>query len=198
MALKKTGTALAAFLAVALTGCAHTIKITPDVEQMSMENVPRVERPAGYFIAEADRKREVTSPGGGGDKVKYLPYRDLEPAFKQMLMTVFSKVDALTAAPSAEVAKASGVDFMFEPTFQTASSSSSILTWPPTDFTTIVGIRAYDASGKLIWEQSATGTGKAEFGEFVSNHGLAGQRASGDAFKKLQKTLAEAPEFRGK
>jgi hypothetical protein len=29
---------------------------------------------AAYYISDEDRAREVTTPGGGGDKVRYFPY----------------------------------------------------------------------------------------------------------------------------
>ena len=56
----------------------------------------------------ADRAREVITPGGGGDKVSYFPYRDLEKSIRDALRAVYSDVFVVKAASDAEAIKAHG------------------------------------------------------------------------------------------
>ena len=72
-------TTLATLLLVAvLAGCAHPISLSPDLARVTSATATKIDKKAGLSLADADRSREVTTPGGGGDKLSYFPYRDLE------------------------------------------------------------------------------------------------------------------------
>src|SRR5687767_14751309 len=107
-------------LAALVTGCAHPISVTADMAQIKGSGA-KVNKTVGYYIAPEDRTREVTTPGGGGDKVSYVPYRDLEPAIYKAMSEVFTNVVKLdTPADAAKLAK-DNVQFVITPKITTSS-----------------------------------------------------------------------------
>jgi hypothetical protein len=67
------------------TACAHRISITPPLHQLDATEISRIEKSVGYYISPDDLEKQVITPAGGGDKVKYLPYKESEPALKTIL-----------------------------------------------------------------------------------------------------------------
>ena len=191
--LRGGGVLVAALL---LVGCAHHITITPPLSALTAPDTTRIDKAVAYYIAPADRAREVTTPGGGGDKVTYLPYAQSEPALKRVLSNVFTKVMAIPSLDDKRYLADNAIAYVFVPTLSTDSSSDSAFTWPPTRFTVTLDCRAVDASGALVWQQRVTGEGRAEFSEFKHVRGLAGWRAIQDAFQKLQGAISTASELR--
>jgi len=191
--LRGGGVVVAALL---LVGCAHHITITPPLSALTAADTTRIDKAVAYYIAPADRAREVTTPGGGGDKVTYLPYAQSEPALKRVLSNVFTKVMAIPSLDDKRYLADNAIAYVFVPTLSTDSSSDSAFTWPPTRFTVTLDCRAVDASGALVWQQRVTGEGRAEFSEFKHDRGLAGWRAIQDAFQKLQGAIRTASELR--
>lgn len=186
---------LAASLATAalMVGCAHPISVNPDTASIRASSPARIQKAVAYYVSPDDMKLEVTTPGGGGDKVTYFPYRDLDPAIYQALSQVFTSViKSETPTPAAGRA----VQLMFTPKLLTTSSSSSALTWPPTDFSVELTCKVTDAAGAPVTSIVVTGNGKAEFSEFKSDFSLSARRASLDAMNKLVKALESAPELR--
>lgn len=182
---------LAATACVVLIGCAHPINMKPDLDSVKAVGVKRIDKQVGYHISEAQAALEVTTAGGGGDKVRYFPYRDIEPGFYKALSEVFSSVSKIKNLKDSEEVRKSGATLLIVPEITTTSSSPSPFTWPPTQFTvTLVG-SVTDAAGKLVRNFSVTGEGKAEFDEFKSNHSMSAVRASNDLMTKLVKALAE-------
>lgn len=169
---------------VMVTGCAHNIVISPIAGDLP--KVETAKKSVGFFISAADKTKEVVSPGGGGDKVSYVPYRDLESPLFATLLRVYSNVEVL---PSVESAAGKSLSFVIAPQIETDSSSSSAFTWPPTAFKVILNVKAEDATGKALWTESVTGEGKAEFDEFKSDFPLSARRASKDALTKLEAVL---------
>ena len=186
---------LASICAIMLTGCAHPIAIAPDVSMISRGNNPDLS-PAkvGYYFP-PDSGQAVITPGGGGDRVQYVPYVQLEPAFKKMLGNVFQSATPMTNGSAEEVAQ-KGVDYVIPLKITTDSSSPSPFTWPPTWFSVRLDSDVRDAAGRPVATLSVTGEGKAEFNEFARNHGLSGQRASFDALAKMQNALLSVPQFK--
>src|ERR1700742_2956621 len=91
---------LASFwLAIALlAGCAHPMIIKPELEALATApSGERIPKKVGLYISDANRTKEVTTPGGGGDKVKYTPYADIEPGLYKILSDVFQDVSILQA-----------------------------------------------------------------------------------------------------
>lgn len=183
-------------LAILCGGCAHSIVTTPDLGELKHGGMDPIDRNVGYYISKEDRERQVTTPGGGGDKVSYFPYKELEPALYKALSNVFRRAYPLESPDDAQAMQAKGISLVFTPTIATNSSSDSALTWPPTKFTVILACKAIDASGKTIWEKQFTGEGAAEFSEFRTDFSMAAKRASLSTFQQFQKALASDPELR--
>lgn len=192
MAPRRLFLGFAALLVVALVaGCAHPVSLAGDVTSLAGTGSGKIDKAAGLNISDDDRKREVTSPGGGGDKVSYLPYRDLETGLYVALSETFSKV-ALVKGPNDPKAKAEGLNYVFTTNITTTSYSPSMLTWPPTVFTVEISGKFSDPDGKTVTELRAVGDGRAEYDEFKTDFSLAAKRAAMDALKKLIKALDDA------
>lgn len=189
---------LLSFVAVAaLAGCAHPIMMTPNVEKIAAAPTDqKINKNVAYYIDAESRVLEVTTPGGGGDKVSYLPYRDIETGFYKMLTNVFPKVTTLTKAKDAEAISKNDVKFVITPTLATSSSSPSPLTWPPTKFSVILTCYIADAAGNHLVTKKVTGEGAAEWDEFKSDFSLSAKRASEDALLKMQRALLDASELK--
>ena len=182
--------ALLATAAVAvLAGCAHPIVIAPDIAEVKTPATAEVAKKAGYYISAENKALEVTTPGGGGDKVRYFPYKDLETGIYKVLAGTFTTVTRLEQPPTAETMKAQGLVFAITPKITTNSSSDSMLTWPPTSFTVELECRILGDDGKEVGNVRVVGFGNATFSEFVGKFGLAATRASTDALNKLSVEL---------
>lgn len=186
---------LAAAGIVLLAGCAHTIQVSPPADTLTAKSDPEKLSPhnVAYFITGMQRETKVTTPGGGGDKVSYQPYRDLEAALYQTLSTLFPKVYSAPMPDDKDFFREKNISFVIIPTITTTSSSNSPFTWPPTHFSVTLSCTALDAEGKEIWQDTATGEGQAEFSEFKSDFGLSARRASANAFNELRKKIASSP-----
>ncbi len=189
------GACLVALLALG-GGCAHTIVIGPDVSRLPADNPAASTGAVGYYISAEDRARAVTSGGGGGDSVKYTPYKDLEAALFRVLSNHFAQVYSIKSAQDRAFIQEKGIRFVFTPKFSTTSASSSLITWPPTEFTLTIRIDAIDREQKSVWQTEVTGKGQATFDEFKRDYALAAGRAGLDAFLQLQAKLAEFPASR--
>src|SRR5258708_37164411 len=66
-------------------GCAHPIKVAPDVAKLERfsTTAPRLTANVGYYIPPEVSSVEVTTAGGGGDNIRYYPYTDIEPGFEK-------------------------------------------------------------------------------------------------------------------
>lgn len=183
-------------LIVLLSGCAHDITISGDSTTLVSKTVSPINKTVGLVITDEERSKEVVSPGGGGDKVAYKPYHDLELPIYLELSNVFKDVIKLNSAPDAQTSQSKSLSYIVTPTITTTSSSPSLLTWPPTDFTVTLECTVTDPSGNLVTKKSVTGSGHAEFGEFKRNFGLAAQRATLDAVQKMQSAMQGSTELR--
>jgi hypothetical protein len=181
---------LAAGVLVAMTGCAHSVSMAPNVAQVSSVS-NKIDKSVAYVISQADMMKEVQTPGGGGDKIKYQPYKDLDASLYQAFSAVFSDVNKVSA-----VSEAGGVSYVILPSITTNSSSDSLLTWPPTRFSVYLVCKVLDTDGRTLTEVSGTGEGAATFSEFKSDFSLAARRASRSAVDNLVKALLESPELR--
>jgi hypothetical protein len=179
----------------ALSGCAHEISLTGDASKIPTLSTPPLDKTVGLVITDDQLSKEVITPGGGGDKVSYHPYHDLELPMYVSLGHVFKNVTKLKSAPDAATIQAKHLDYVITPTIKTTSSSPSLLTWPPTDFSVTLTCTVADPSGQTLVTEDVTGTGHAEFSEFKHNLSLAGQLATADAVSKLQSALAKTPEL---
>jgi hypothetical protein len=180
------------FLISVLTGCAHSIRITPE-KLPEATGTQRAPIAVGYFISEENRKRRVVTGGGGGDSVEYAPYAELESGLFRVLNNLFDNVHLLKSAEDKVVIADKKIRFVFKPTITTTSSSSSLVTWPPTSFEINLDVNAVDADGKTVWTERVTGRGAADFSEFKSDFSLAGKRASEAVLNNLQNAIKASP-----
>jgi len=181
----------------ALVGCAHPMVISPDTSELQIvSGEQKIDKKVGYYLADDKRILEVTTPGGGGDKVTYKPYADTETAVYQMLGSVFAGVTVLKAPDDAAAIEKNGLSYVIVPQLVTDSSSSSALTWPPTAFSVELTCVITDAKGSPVASPKVTGEGKAEFSEFKADFSLSGKRAAKDAVLKMREALLATPELR--
>lgn len=108
------GRLLSVAVVLAATGCAHPISLTPDFAKVAGATVQKSERKAGLAINEQSRAREVTTPGGGGDKLSYFPYRDLEVGIYQAMSQVFADVSKVSGPQDPKV-KSEGLSYVVTP-----------------------------------------------------------------------------------
>ncbi|MDO9237690.1 MAG: hypothetical protein Q7U28_16860 [Aquabacterium sp.] len=175
---------------VLMTGCAHQVSMTPDTKQLAAAPA-KINKSIAYVISAADLTKEVQTPGGGGDKIKYQPYRDLDGALYQAFSAVFADVSKVTNASEAK-----GVTFVITPSITTNSSSDSMFTWPPTQFSVDLVCSVADIKGQAVTEVRASGKGAATFDQFKSDLSLAARLASMDAVNNLVKALTDSAELR--
>jgi len=178
-----------------LGGCAHPLTLSPNLVTISGTGEKKIEKRVGLLVTDADRQVQVTTPGGGGDKVSYFPYRDLEPALYLALTEAFASVARVTSLSDPKVA-AERLHYVIKPSLQTTSFSDSVLTWPPTSFTIEVIAKVSDTAGNLVSEVRVMGEGRATFDEFKGQMGLSANRAAEDAVRKLIEALGSSPTLR--
>ena len=183
-------------LSALLFGCAHPITMNPDLAGLKGDSATMINKSVGYHIPDAAKAKEVTTGGGGGDKVRYFPYRDLEPGFYKALNEVFSNVSKIQNPKDAVAVANSGIVLLITPEITTISSSDSIVTWPPTQFTVDLVCTVTDAKGQTVDTVRVSGYGQATFDEFKTNFSLAAVRASNNALGLLIKALGASPQLR--
>lgn len=176
---------LASALSLYMAGCAHPMNIRPDVQSLEPASA-RIQKNVGLYVSPANHALEVTTDGGGGDKVRYHPYADMETGLYKALGNVFASVSVVNSPHDASAIAQHSLNYIIEPTITANSSSSGIFTWMATDFTVTVTCRVSDAEGKDVTAVSATGVGKADSAEVRHDFSIAGERASKDALQKLQ------------
>lgn len=181
---------------LALVGCAHPIVITPDLQAIDRSSVKPIDKAVGYYISAQDREKEVITPGGGGDMVKYYPYKELEPALRKVLNNQFRSARRIDNPKDAEFLRTNDIAYVFTPEISTDSRSSGVVTWPPTEFTVNLNCAAVDQSGKTVWQKKFSARGEASFSEFKSDFSLSAKRASEIVFKQLQAEINNAAELR--
>lgn len=182
--------AASAVAMVVMTGCAHPISI--EAKTVPTKGEVLSTKKAAYVMSDADRQKQVTTQGGGGDKITYYPYKDFERALRAALSTVYSDVSVVASAKDVTAIQQSGASFVFQPEITTTSSSSSAFTWPPTKFSVSVLVEVFDPQANLLARLRVTGNGAAEFDEFKSELGLAGRRAVEDAARLLAEEIARS------
>lgn len=177
---------LVVFATITILGaCAHTITINPSTTPQRSEDHTYSTKVAGYVMTDADRAKQVTTEGGGGDKVNYFPYKDLEKGIRDVLKSLYSDVVLVRSPSDFEAIKRDGVGIVFAPEIYTSSKSDSAFTWPPTQFAIDLSSTVTDATGSMLARVRVSGQGAASFSEFKEDFGLAGRRATQDAFEKL-------------
>jgi len=180
---------------IVLSGCAHNIQLTPDLAKLRQaESNSVIDKNVAYYISVEDKVKQVTTPGGGGDKVTYKPYADTEAALNTVLSKVFQRVYSISSIDDTKYINEKNISFIFVPKIITNSSSNSLFTWPPTEFTINLTCKALNTKGQTIWEKTLQSKGNAEFSEFKSDFSLAARRASEALFAELLREIAKAEQ----
>jgi hypothetical protein len=186
-----------ALLVIFVYGCAHPYVITPELRALDRKDVTKIDKNVGYYISAEDLVREVITPGGGGDKVQYTAYKDIEPAMQKVLSNIFTQVHTLKSPDDKQFITTNNISLVFIPKIETNSSSTGTFTWPPTDFSLTLECTAHDPGGKTVWQKKIVGDGHAEYSEFKNDFQLAARRASLKVFSELQREINSSPVFRG-
>ncbi|MFN7122517.1 MAG: hypothetical protein ACK4NM_10835 [Hydrogenophaga sp.] len=186
---------VAAALVALLAACAHPIGISP-LETPVRNEAGLNPKKVAYVMTDADRGKEVITAGGGGDKVSYFPYRDLEKSIRDALRAVYSDVFVVKSASDREAIAAFGVSHVFSPSITTTTESPSLFTWPPTKFGIDLTCEVSDPEGKAVTTVKAQGNGTAEFAEFKSDFGLAGRRAAAQLSEQLKQQVQANAKLR--
>lgn len=179
-------------LLLALGGCAHPIQLVPEPAQLvGQGGADKIDRPVVLVVTDAQLSQEVVSPGGGGDKVSYKPYKDLQTGMYIALGEVFTRA-SLANGPSDPRIGTDPATVVVTPTITTTSYSPSLFTWPPTIFTITLEFAFREASGaRALTTVRVQGEGRAEFDEFKSDFSLSSKRAAQDALTRMVKAIQE-------
>jgi hypothetical protein len=178
-----------------LGACAHPIVISP-LETSARGDISTSSKKVAYVMTDADRSKQVTTEGGGGDKVSYFPYRDLEKAIRDALRAMYADVFVIKSPSDLSAIKGNDISFVFAPEIFTSSNSQSMFTWPPTQFTIDLSCNVTDPVGNMISRIRVVGNGAAEFSEFKADFGLAGRRAASELSEKLKQEVSANSRLR--
>ena len=175
--------------------CAHQINISPPLESLENPDVLQVTKNVAYYISEEDLAKEVTTPAGGGDKVRYFPYKESEPALRKVLDDVFDDVYKLPSREDVEFMESHDITYVFIPTIDTNSVGRSSVIWPPADFTMTLDCTAVDPTNQLLWHEQVVGEAHLALSSVHFDHSRAAREAVQDAFSKLQDAILQAGMF---
>jgi hypothetical protein len=179
------------------TGCAHQMTMRADVAGLALPaGDARIPKNIGLYISPENRAKEVATPGGGGDKVSYHPYADLETGLYKVLGNTFQNVDLLRTLSDVNSIAKHSLTLIATPEITTISSSSGVFTWMATDFTVQLSCKFSDVAGREVATVTSTGTGHAVFADLKSDFSVAGERASRDALEKFQAAVLQAEALR--
>lgn len=179
--------AVLAALALVLGGCAHPLVISPDLSQITTSS-DKIGKNVSYYFTD-DLEKEVITPGGGGDMVKYKPYKDLDTGVYKMFSNTFQNASYARNKPDSSQ---TDLDYIAAVTISTSSSSSSAFTWIPTLFTVNLNVDFTDVRTERSTKLQVAGEGRAEYSEFKTNFNLTGKRASEDAINKMSSEILKS------
>jgi hypothetical protein len=186
-----------AVVVVMAAGCAHPMTMRADIAGLALPaGATPIPKNVGLYISPDNRAKEVTTPGGGGDKVSYHPYADMETGLYKIFGETFQNVDVLSTLSDVNSIAKHSLTLIAIPEITTTSSSSGFFTWMATDFTVQLSCKFTDVAGREVTVVSSTGTGHAEFAELKSDFSVAGERASRDALEKFQAAVLQSEALR--
>lgn len=185
---------LAPFVAALLVGLGylgyvHPIRMEPNLVAVQFDDSVPVQQKVGYFISSAARDEMVTTPGGGGEKVCYYPYRDLETGLYEVLSSVFIGASKVRDPKDTYALKKAGITWVVTPEIDTDSSSDTVLAWPPSEFNIRIKLVISDVEGRVVETLHVDGRGRANMLEFDRNHFLSATRAANDVLLELHEAL---------
>lgn len=174
-----------------LGGCAHPINVEPDLGRIAGTTGQPLPIRVGYFLPNDLVNMEVTTPGGGGDSVRYNPYASVATGYQRMLSQVFSGVVLVPSMADFQSRAGSDIDYVLTPQIVTNSGGSNFFTWPPETFSVDFTSTIRDRNGKVVATPRVVGMGTATTSERIADHGFSGRRAFEDALRKMNPALRE-------
>jgi hypothetical protein len=178
-------------------GCAHQMTMRADVAGLALPaGATPIPKNIGLYISPENRAKEVTTSGGGGDKVSYRPYADVETGLYKVFVNTFQNVDSMSTLSDVNSIAKHSLTLLAIPEIMTTSSSNGVFTWMATDFTVQLSCKFTDVAGREVATVSSTGTGHAEFSDLKSDFSVAGERASRDALEKFQAAVLQSEALR--
>ena len=118
-------------------GCAHQMTMRADVAGLALPaGATPIPKKTGLYISPEKRAKEVTTSGGGGDKVSYRPYADMETGLYKVFGNTFQNVDLLSTLSDVNSIAKHSLTLIAIPEITTTSSSNGVFTWMATDFST--------------------------------------------------------------
>ncbi len=186
----------AIFAILLFTGCSHKISINPVLDNIRNINVEnKIDANVGYYISTDNRNKIVNTLAGGGDRIEYTPYNDLEGSLNTILSKVFNRVYSLKSMEDKEYINMKKIEYIFTYKIKTDSSSVDIMIWPPTEFTIELTCKAVNINGDEIWKETVNSLGNANSLELMKDHSLSAQRATEDAFIIMLHKLQQTDKF---
>ena len=182
---------LASVILAILGGCAHPINVEPELGRISATTGQPLPIKVGYFLPNDLVNLEVTTPGGGGDSVRYNPYASVSMGYQRMLSQVFSGVVSVASLADFQSRANGDVDYVLTPHIVTNSGGSNFFTWPPETFSVDLVSTIRDKSGNVVASPRVVGMGSATTSERIKDHGYSGRRAFEDALRKMNPALRE-------
>ncbi len=177
-----------------MSGCVHDISVAPELSKITKERPVTIHGTVAYFIPPEQYARQVTTPGGNNDMLRYSPYKESEAALKKVLENVFTKVHRIDSLDDEKIDN-HHIRFIFVPQIETMSYSNSNVDWEPTKFSFILKVKFLTADKKTFYESYAQGKGIANFGRYRDNPAYAVEIASRSAFLQLQDEIIDQREL---
>lgn len=179
-----------------LSGCAHPIDVAPNqTKLLPTTNTQKINARIAYYIPAELMSLEVTTPGGGGDNVRYKPYKAIEVGYAQILNNTFTNVHKLNTENDVKSATSENIDYIIQPVIITSSGSTGFFTWPPTNFTVDLTSEIKKLLNKKTTSIRVVGTGSSDLSEQLLDHGITGKKAMEDALLKTQNSLLNLDFF---
>lgn len=175
-----------AALVLIITGCAHPINIAPDLKNIRKNEVSEKSPNKITYYFNEDIEIEVITSAGGGDKVRYKPYKDLDVGVYKTFSDIFKQTKLVK---NSEMAKDTDADYLAAISITTDSSSDSAFTWPPTTFVINLYAEFKNVKSGEKTHIRSTGEGRADFYEMKGEFNLSAKRASEDLLKKFSSAI---------
>ncbi|MCL9774586.1 hypothetical protein [Vibrio methylphosphonaticus] len=184
-------------ITVIMSGCSHNINLTPDYGDIEIINHETKEfiqsdEPVAYYLSTEKRETVVTSPAGGGDSVTYSPYKDLNSVIYSALSLHFADVSYIKSLDNDK--DLANIRYIFTPTIETTSYSSSALHWPPTKFSITLKMEALNEKKEVVWSKLIKSEGNAEYSDYKSDVDFSAKQASENLYKALTEELSKFPK----
>lgn len=175
---------------ILMSGCVHDISVAPELSKVIKVRPVTIERSVAYYIPPERYALSVTTPGGNNDQLRYIPYKESEPALKKVLENVFTEVYRVDSLDDEKIGR-HHIRFIFVPQIETISYSNSNIDWQPTKFNFTLKVTFLSADKKAFYRSYAQGKGITNFGRYRDDPAYAVEIASRSAFLQFQDEIID-------